>query len=96
VAALFVVLLCYVGECLKVEVAVELGIVRACKRDSLRQDLIMEPHEGFGVALDGTRVVGCLGSVLVLNDAQFELVGLVSQWCEWMLSAAVRVSIGWL
>jgi hypothetical protein len=56
---------------------VELGIVRAEKRDSLRPELIVEIDEGFGVAPDGSRVVGDLGSVLVLNNTQLERIGLV-------------------
>ncbi len=55
----------------------EPGIVRVGKRDGLRPDLVVAPHEGFGVAPDGARVVGDLGSVLVQTDAQYERVGLV-------------------
>ncbi len=55
----------------------EPGIVRADERDGLQLDLVVEPHEGFGVVPDSARVVGDPGSVLVLNDAQLERVGLV-------------------
>ncbi len=70
-AARFVVLLCYVGECLKAGAAVESGIVWAAERDSLQLDLVVELHEGFGMALDGASVFGYLGRVLMLNDTQF-------------------------
>ncbi len=50
----------------------ESGIVRAGERDGLRSDLVVEQHEGFGMAPGGARVVGDPGSVLVLNDAHFE------------------------
>ncbi len=69
-----------------------MGIVRAGDRDGLRPDLVVEPHEGVSVAVDGTRVLGDPVSVLVLNNAQLEHVGMVQA----NVVVVVCVSIGWL
>ncbi len=54
-------------------------IVGASNRHGLSLDLGVEPNELTRVSFNGARVVGDPGSVLVLNDAQFERVGLVQE-----------------
>ncbi len=81
----------------------ELDIVRAGYRFCLLPDLVLVPHEGFGVVPDGARMVGYPGSVLVLNEAQFERVGLVqaevvccSACVYWFAMHGVWSGFGWL